>query len=94
MLSMAFLFLGAMVAIPTMAPFFFSRRLKMIIVMQKKATEPQIESVIRWIESVGYKPHPSHGIERTIIGVIGDDRHKEKLRLASISPGWKRSSRS
>ena len=59
----------------------------MIIVMQKKATEPQIESVLRWIESIGYKSHPSHGIERTIIGVIGDDRHKEKLRLAEHLPG-------
>jgi len=87
MLSMAFLFLGAMVAVSTMAPFFFNRRLKMIIVMQKKATEPQIEAVLRWIESIGYKSHPSHGIERTIIGVIGDDRHKEKLRLAEHLPG-------
>ncbi len=87
MLSMAFLFLGAMAAVSTMAPFFFNRRLKMIIVMQKKATEPQIEAVLRWIESIGYKSHPSHGIERTIIGVIGDDRHKEKLRLAEHLPG-------
>jgi len=59
----------------------------MIIVMEKKATEPQVESVLRWIESIGYKSHPSHGIERTIIGVIGDDRHKEKLRLAERLPG-------
>lgn len=59
----------------------------MIIVMQRKATAAQIESVIGWIESVGYRPHPSQGIERTIIGVIGDDRHKEKLRLAEHLPG-------
>ncbi|HOP47190.1 MAG TPA: 3-deoxy-7-phosphoheptulonate synthase [Desulfobacteraceae bacterium] len=43
----------------------------MIIVMKKNATERQSESVIKWIESVGYKTHPSFGIDRTIIGAVG-----------------------
>jgi 3-deoxy-7-phosphoheptulonate synthase len=59
----------------------------MIIVMQKRATAVQIESVIQWVESVGYKVHPSRGVERTIIGVIGDDRHKEQVRVAERLPG-------
>ena len=59
----------------------------MIIVMQKRATAAQIESVIQWVESVGYKVHPSRGVERTIIGVIGDDRNKEQVRVAERLPG-------
>jgi 3-deoxy-7-phosphoheptulonate synthase len=52
----------------------------MVIVMKKNATEAQIDHVIKWIESVGYQAHPSRGVERTIIGVVGDDRGKEQLR--------------
>ena len=48
----------------------------MIIVMKSQATEKQIDEVIKWIESVGYKAHPSSGVERTIIGAVGDNRDK------------------
>jgi 3-deoxy-7-phosphoheptulonate synthase len=59
----------------------------MIIVMKNHATEKQIEDVVRWIESVGYKAHPSIGVERTIIGAVGDNRGKEILRYAESLPG-------
>ena len=59
----------------------------MIIVMKSHATEKQIENVIQWIESVGYKAHPSTGVERTIIGVIGDERDKVELKQAEFLPG-------
>jgi 3-deoxy-7-phosphoheptulonate synthase len=52
----------------------------MVIVMTKNATEAQVDQVIKWIESVGYRAHPSRGVERTIIGVVGDDRGKEQLK--------------
>ena len=52
----------------------------MIIVMKKNATEAQIEHVIGWIESVGYTAHPSRGVERTIIGAIGDGRGQAQLK--------------
>ncbi|HEX9948519.1 MAG TPA: 3-deoxy-7-phosphoheptulonate synthase [Thermodesulfobacteriota bacterium] len=52
----------------------------MVIVMKKNATEAQIDHVIKWIESVGYRAHPSRGVERTVIGVVGDDRGKEQLK--------------
>jgi 3-deoxy-7-phosphoheptulonate synthase len=51
-----------------------------VIVMKKNATEAEIDHVIKWIESVGYQAHPSRGVERTIIGVVGDDRGKEQLK--------------
>ena len=54
----------------------------MIIVMKSHATEKQIEDVINWIESVGYKAHPSVGVERTIIGAVGDNRDKTIFKYA------------
>ena len=59
----------------------------MIIVMKKNATETQINRVIQWIESVGYNPHPSRGVERTIIGAVGDDRGKSCLKYAESLSG-------
>lgn len=59
----------------------------MIIVMKSQATEKQIENVIQWIESVGYKAHPSSGVERTIIGAVGDQRDKNVLKYAESLPG-------
>ncbi|MFB3925330.1 MAG: 3-deoxy-7-phosphoheptulonate synthase [Syntrophales bacterium] len=59
----------------------------MVIVMKKNASQAQIEHVMDWIESVGYRPHPSFGVERTIIGVMGDDRGKEQLKSAAYLPG-------
>lgn len=59
----------------------------MIIIMKKNATETQISRVIQWIESVGYKPHPSRGVERTIIGAVGDDRGKSCLMYAESLSG-------
>ena len=59
----------------------------MIILMKNHATEKQIDDVIRWIESVGYKAHPSRGVERTIIGAVGDNRDKSILKYAESLPG-------
>jgi len=46
----------------------------MIIVMKARATENEINAVAKKIESLGLKPHLSKGVERTIIGAIGDER--------------------
>jgi 3-deoxy-7-phosphoheptulonate synthase len=59
----------------------------MIIVMKSQATEKQIANVVQWIESVGYKAHPSSGVERTIIGAVGDNRDKGVLKYAESLPG-------
>lgn len=59
----------------------------MIVVMKSNATAEQIDSVIQWIESVGYQAHPSYGLERTIIGAIGDNRGKEHLKLVENLSG-------
>ncbi|MCX5821240.1 MAG: 3-deoxy-7-phosphoheptulonate synthase [Deltaproteobacteria bacterium] len=59
----------------------------MIILMKKNATQEQIDHVTEWIASVGYKPHLSCGVERTLIGAIGDERGKVHLKSAVSLPG-------
>ena len=59
----------------------------MVIVIEKHATESQIDHIIKWVESVGYSAHPTRGVERTIIGVVGDDRGKAALKSAEYLPG-------
>ncbi len=46
----------------------------MIIVFQPLASEQDIQHVVEKIEQLGFQAHISKGIERTIIGVIGDER--------------------
>ena len=45
----------------------------MIIVMQSKASEDQVDAVVQRIGDLGLKPHVSKGEFRTIIGAIGDE---------------------
>ncbi len=52
----------------------------MIVVMNHDANEKDIESVIRKLEKSGFQIHLSRGVERTIIGAIGD-----KTRLGSLA---------
>jgi len=46
-------------------------RLDMFVVMHRNATEADIEGVIERIGTLGFEPHISRGIERTVIGVKG-----------------------
>src|ERR1044072_3792665 len=58
----------------------------MMIVMKAGASEAEVESVIRGIESVGARAHPSRGEEVTVIGAIGDREHVARLGLEG-APG-------
>lgn len=42
----------------------------MIVVMKSDATMSDISGVIKSLESMGYKPHPTRGADRTIIGIV------------------------
>ncbi len=53
----------------------------MIVVMKSGATPNQIEHVVIKIKELGLIPNVSIGVERTIIGVIGEE---EKIRLQPI----------
>ncbi|OPY86078.1 MAG: Phospho-2-dehydro-3-deoxyheptonate aldolase [Syntrophus sp. PtaU1.Bin208] len=58
----------------------------MIIVMKRNATEVQIDHVVHWVESIGYKAYPSNGAEQTVVKAIGGERGGEELKyLAALS---------
>jgi len=46
----------------------------MIIIMRMNATENDVDAVVNRVTKAGFKTHLSVGEERTIIGVIGDER--------------------
>lgn len=52
----------------------------MIVVMEAHASQEQINAVVSKIQDAGLGSHISAGVERTIIGVVGDSHTKELLR--------------
>jgi 3-deoxy-7-phosphoheptulonate synthase len=58
----------------------------MIIVMKSDATEAQVDHLIEKVQDKGLKAHLSKGSERTIVGVIGDERVLQAMPLAAF-PG-------
>jgi 3-deoxy-7-phosphoheptulonate synthase len=57
----------------------------MIIVMRHGASAADIDSVVKQVEVMGYKAHLSQGTERTIIGVVGDDRPIQSHNFEMLS---------
>ena len=53
----------------------------MIIVLKPHPTPDQVRHVVERIEELGFVPHLSQGVARTIIGVIGDE---DKLRAEPL----------
>jgi 3-deoxy-7-phosphoheptulonate synthase len=52
----------------------------MIIVLKSGTSEADVAEVEQRIRAMGYTPHTIHGELRNVIGAIGDDRGKERLR--------------
>ena len=77
----------------------------MIIIMESKASQPEVEAVIHEVESTGFRPFVNPGTERKVIAVLGDlDVRKADLverfqtmagvaRVELISDLWKLASR-
>jgi 3-deoxy-7-phosphoheptulonate synthase len=59
----------------------------MIVVMKADATEQEISAVIDRIKTLGFKPHISQGVERCVIGCVGDERGKPRLQSLEAMPG-------
>jgi 3-deoxy-7-phosphoheptulonate synthase len=57
----------------------------MIIIMHSQVTNGEIDTVVAKLKLLGLKANISRGIEKTIIGAIGDERkiHKESLEALS-----------
>jgi 3-deoxy-7-phosphoheptulonate synthase len=47
----------------------------MLIVMRTDATQDEVQQVLEKVEELGLTPHLSQGVERTVIGVVGDSRN-------------------
>ena len=61
----------------------------MVIVMQKDATEPQIERVIERLTALGFDAHRSTGAERTVIGAVGGNAAEVDPRELQVLAGVK-----
>ena len=58
----------------------------MIIVMKQGATDDEIGKAVARINELGYQEHVIKGVERTVIGAIGDERGKYMLEsLVSLN---------
>lgn len=65
----------------------------MIIIMNVGASAEEIATVINRIKEMGFQAHLSQGQERTIIGVIGDDRKVADPDMFTLMPGVERTMR-
>jgi 3-deoxy-7-phosphoheptulonate synthase len=50
----------------------------MIIIMKMNTQQANIDAVVSRVEKAGFKAHISQGEERTVIGIIGDERTLDK----------------
>ena len=58
----------------------------MIIVLKPGTSTKQEREIFREIRRLGYKPHPIHGVARTVIGAIGDERTHQTLETLTTWP--------
>lgn len=59
----------------------------MIVVMKAGAVQQQIIEVVKQIESFGYRTSPMYGVERVVIGCLGDERGKVQLQSLEAFSG-------
>jgi 3-deoxy-7-phosphoheptulonate synthase len=69
----------------------------MIIVLKPDISKKDESAVLKEIKRLGYKPHVMRGVERTVIGAIGDERTHQSLvalttwpQVESVMPVQKR----
>ncbi len=56
----------------------------MVVVMQERASEEQIEKVVAHLVGLKMDVHRSTGVSRTVLGAIGDDRHLDPRLLEML----------
>ena len=59
----------------------------MIIVMRQGAKKQELKEVLQKIRKLGYKTHIIHGVERDVIGAVGDERGKARLQSLEVLAG-------
>jgi 3-deoxy-7-phosphoheptulonate synthase len=58
----------------------------MIVVLKPEVSKREEAAVLKEIRKLGYKPHVIRGVERTVIGAIGDERTHHTLESLSVWP--------
>jgi len=58
----------------------------MIVVLKPKITRREEAAVLKEIKKLGYMPHVMRGVERTVIGAIGDERTHKSLETLLTWP--------
>ncbi|MBA4146647.1 MAG: 3-deoxy-7-phosphoheptulonate synthase [Verrucomicrobia bacterium] len=53
----------------------------MIVVLKPEISKKDEQAVLKEIKKLGYKPHVMRGVERTVIGCIGDERTHQTLEV-------------
>ncbi|MDP2209499.1 MAG: 3-deoxy-7-phosphoheptulonate synthase [Bacteroidota bacterium] len=56
----------------------------MIVLMKHEAVEQDVQRVVERIEKLGFKANVSKGVERTVIGIIGDERFLNKDQISLL----------
>ncbi len=57
----------------------------MIIILRSQAADEEIHAVEQRIRDMGLEPHVSKGIQRTVIGAIGDESKVDKEALEALN---------
>lgn len=52
----------------------------MIIVLKSGCTKEDVKTVEKKVKEMGFKPHTIIGVEKTVVGAVGDERNKFKLQ--------------
>src|SRR5260370_29587977 len=58
----------------------------MIVILKPNISKKDETVVVREIRRLGYKPHVMRGVERTVIGAIGDERTHHTLETLAAWP--------
>ena len=58
----------------------------MIVVLRPNITKKEETAVLKEIEKLGYRPHVMRGVERTVIGAVGDERTHQTLETLTTWP--------
>lgn len=62
----------------------------MIVVMKAGAAPEELQEVVKRIEELGYRAHVMYGVERQVIGCLGDERGKHQLQSLELLRGVER----
>lgn len=57
----------------------------MLVIMKKRATEPEVEQVKQFLVEQDCDFHQSTGVDRIILGVVGDTRRIDRDQLRNLA---------